>query len=128
MLDEIRNSLKQNPNLSEEIKENLFELTAIFEKSYPNIPLNNINERLKSLKIEKTSKFLQKNATKYNYQKNSILINQESLTEDKDIKYSLMLVILDMIKEENKNELLNGFMEGFADLIANTLVGYEGEL
>lgn len=128
MLDEIRNSLKQNPNLSEEIKENLFELTAIFEKSYPNIPLNNINERFKSLKIEKTSKFLQKNATKYNYQKNSILINQKGLTEEKDIRYSLMLVILDMIKQENKNELLDGFMEGYAALIATNLVGYEGEI
>ena len=49
-LEEIRLSLKNNPNLTDEIRNKLFELIIIFNKKLPEINLSKLNEKLKSVK------------------------------------------------------------------------------
>ncbi len=127
MLDTIRESLQLNQNLTEDFKSNLFELVAIFEKNYPNIPLDKLNDRLKTLNVKTVSKFLESKPTKYDYKTNTLLISKEKLKEVQDAKFLLMTNVLDMIAEENTNPLLEGFKEGYAELLANYLVGYEGD-
>ena len=46
-LEEIRISLKSNPNLTDDVKEKLFQLIVIFNKKMPNINLSRLNERVK---------------------------------------------------------------------------------
>ena len=58
-LNEIKNSLNSNPNLTD-IQDCLMELINLFNSKFPNVDLTNLNERLKTLKIIKGSKYLVK--------------------------------------------------------------------
>lgn len=129
MLDRVRESLQANSNLSEELKENLFELVAIFEKSYPNISLELLCDRLKTLKVTTISQFASKESIQYQINKNELVISKKSLEKEEDVRYLLMLGVLDMISliESPDNEILAGFRQGYAALLANNLVGNESE-
>lgn len=129
MLDKVRESLQANSHLSEELKENLFELIAIFEKSYPNISLDLLSERLKTLKVTSISQFATKESIQYQVNKNELVISRRALEQEEDARYLLMLGVLDMISliESPDNEILAGFRQGFAGLLANNLVGNERE-
>lgn len=129
MLDKVRESLQANSHLSEELKENLFELIAIFEKSYPNISLDLLSERLKTLKVTSISQFATKESIQYQVNKNELVISKRALEQEEDARYLLMLGVLDMISliESPDNEILAGFRQGFAGLLANNLVGNERE-
>ena len=72
-LNEIKNSLNSNPNLTD-IQDCLLELIYLFNSKFPNVNLNNLNERLKTLKIIKGSKYLVKNTANYNPISNELLI------------------------------------------------------
>ena len=45
-LEEIRNSLKSNPNLTDEIRNKLFELVVVFNKKMPEVNLSRLNEKV----------------------------------------------------------------------------------
>ena len=47
-LNEIKNSLNSNPNLTD-IRDCLMELIYLFNSKFPTINLSNLNERLKTL-------------------------------------------------------------------------------
>ena len=52
-LDVIKNALDTNEYLTEEMKDDLFELTVVFNKQFPEVALDKLSEKLKNLKIEK---------------------------------------------------------------------------
>ena len=74
-LNEIKNSLNSNPNLTIDIKDCLMELTYLFNSKFPNVKLENLNERLKTLNIIRGSKFLIKKSSYYNPVTNELLVN-----------------------------------------------------
>ena len=57
IMDNIKASLQENKNISKEVGDGIFELIVIFHNNFPTVNLENLNKRLKTLKIEKTSKF-----------------------------------------------------------------------
>lgn len=59
MIEQIEVSLQNNENLTDDLKGDLFELILVFQKQFPDIRLKNLNERLKTLRIEKANRFVQ---------------------------------------------------------------------
>lgn len=124
-LEDVKLSLQENQTLTEEVKENIFELVVIFQKQYPNIPLDLLVERLKSLKVESVSKFVSKKPLIYNDKTNTIQIHITSLSEASKVDHLFMVAILHMISLNDKDpkEILHVFRDGYANIIANNLVG-----
>ena len=124
-LDTIKNTLDTNTYLSQEMKDNIFELVVLFNKNFNQIALNNFNERLKTLKIEKISSFLSKRVSRYDIHKNTIYFNDKELKKDYDVRHILMLELINIISSNNefsgfnyedKFEALN---IGYTEMLAN---------
>ncbi len=135
MVDQIQMSLQENPNLNDDIRADLFELILIFQKRFPEVRLKNLNERLKTLKIERANKFVQRGVIQYLPQQNTLCFNLEELEKDHDGKHLMMFALLEMITANGSNtgfdidhkfEALN---LGYTEQLANYLVGNEsGEI
>lgn len=130
-LNEIKNSLNSNPNLTD-IQDCLMELIYLFNSKFPNINLNNLNERLKTLKIVKGSKYLVKNSSHYNPVSNELLINLSKL-DNNDCKHILMRELLNIITAKdnytgfNKDNSYEALNIGYTERLTNFLVGNETE-
>ena len=128
-LNEIKNSLNSNPNLID-IQDCLMELIYLFNSKFPAINLSNLNERLKTLKIIKGSKYLVKNSSHYNPVTNELLINLSKIN-DNDCKHILMRELLNIItaKENftgfNKDNAYEALNIGYTERLTNFLVGNE---
>ena len=106
---------------------------ALISLSSTIIPPSNLNERLKTLKIEKISSFLSKRVSRYDIHKNTIYFNDKELKKDYDVRHILMLELINIISSNNefsgfnyedKFEALN---IGYTEMLANYLVGNDGE-
>ena len=95
-LDNIKESLNSNQFLTNDIKQNLMELIMIFNSKFPNINLSNLNERIKTLKVLKGSKFLINGTSNYNPISNEILISLTKV-DSADCKHVLMRELLNVI-------------------------------
>lgn len=133
-LDNIKESLDNNVNLTDDIRDNLYSLIYIFVKNYPDIDLTNLNNNLKTLTIEKSNKFINKRVSKYNPFTNILEFNIEKINEGYDIKHVMMHELLNIITNngkqtgfnfENKFEALN---VGYTEILTNNLVGNESDI
>ena len=132
-LDMIKETISNNEYLSIEMKDNLFELVVVFNKEFPDITLDKLNEKLKNLKIEKINSFLTNKVSKYDFKKNTIYFNEKELMKAYDVRHLLMLEMLNLISladdysgfnYEGKFEALH---IGYTEILANYLVGNNGE-
>ena len=80
-LEEIKVALDSNSNLTDEIRDHFYSLICLFHEKYPNIDLTNLCNLLKTLKIEKSSKFVNKRVSKYNHLTNTLELNVEKINE-----------------------------------------------
>lgn len=132
-LQEIQASLNSNPSLANDTKENILELIEIFHRAYPNVSLANLKERLKTLKIEKGSRFLIKAASTYNPIDNVILLDASKLSSQMDGKHVLMRELLHVITAKdnytgfNQGNAYEALNLGYTEILANFLVGNEAE-
>ena len=131
MLSRIKESLNSNLYLTDDIKENIYELVEVFNNQFNDVDLTNLEEKLKTLQIEKGSKFLVRGLSKYNPIENKIYITLSQLDNDTDCKHILMRELLNVItskdnftgfNNDNKYEALN---IGYTEMLANLLVGNE---
>jgi len=125
----IKESLESNTNLTNEVKENIAELVEIFEKNFPEINLDNLAQRLKTLIIKRESKYLVKIPCEYNSFKNELLVNKGKF-EGCEAKHNLMHSLLQMItaKEnyygfDNEDNTLIALNKGYTEVLTNYLVG-----
>lgn len=132
-LDNIKNVLESNNNITREIKDNLFELIVIFNNKFPEIDLGNLESHVKTLKIKKSSKFFNNDISMYDYRNNILYFNQARMSDDYDFRHILMFELLNIISSnkfqtgfnsEGKFEALN---IGYTEILANYLVGNNGE-
>ena len=135
MMEEIKNSLSSNTFLTEDIKEDISELIIIFIDKFPDVDLTNLNERLKTLKVNNGSKFVMRAASKYYPENNEIMISKKSITDnDMDCKHILMRELLNVISAKdnftgfNKNSMFEAFNVGYTEMLATFLVGSEYDL
>ena len=131
-LEEIRISLKSNPNLTDEIRNKLFELVIVFNKKMPDINLSRLNEKLKTVKIGKLSKFERKGTYYYDLFKNEILFSK-ALESNYDIDHLLTKAILQMSTSTetftgfNSDDRLRALNLAYTEILANYIVGNEGD-
>lgn len=131
MLGRIKKSLNSNLYLTDDIKENLYELTEIFNNQFPEVDLTNLEEKLKTLQIEKGSKFIVRGLSQYNPIENKIMITLSQLDNDTDCKHILMRELLNVITSKdnftgfNNDNKYNALNIGYTEILANLLVGNE---
>lgn len=125
----IRESLQSNKNITEDVKNSLFQLVEIFVKNFPDVDLTNLNNRLKTLSIKRESKYLIKIPCKYIPFKNEILINKGCL-EECDATHWMMHTLLHIITAKdnysgfnNADNALIALNEGYTEVLTNFLVG-----
>ena len=131
-LDDIKASLQINPNLNDEIRAKLFGLVTIFHKKLPEVNLSKLNEKLKTVKISRMSKFERKGVYYYDIFKNEILFTT-NLKDNYDIDHLLMKCILEMSTATNSftgfnsDERLRGLNLAYTEILSNYIVGNEGD-
>ena len=131
-LEEIRISLKSNPNLTDEIRNKLFELIVIFNKKMPDINLSRLNEKLKTVKLGKLGKFERKGTYYYDVFKNEILFSKD-IEGNYDINHLLTKAILQMSTSTdtftgfNSDDRLRALNLAYTEILANYIVGNEGD-
>ncbi|MBR3897698.1 MAG: hypothetical protein IKJ43_00265 [Bacilli bacterium] len=129
MVQEIKVILDENQNITEDVKDNLLELITTFNDTFSDVNLDNLKERLKSLKIKRESMYLTKLPCEYKPFNNEILVNVGRF-EQCDARHWLMHALLGIItakenyygfnNSDNKFVALN---EGYTEIITNNLVG-----
>ena len=120
-IESLRNSIKSNPNLSEEFKCNLGTLTDTMVTVFPNYDYSNYEEVLSSLnvKINDTTD----GYARYNSETKTIEFNTSKIFEDRiDLQYLFLdnLVRIGSGVNEVKPEL-DGFITGLTEVIASTM-------
>ena len=131
-LEEIRISLKSNPNLTDEIRNKLFELVIVFNKKMPDINLSRLNEKLKTVKLGKLGKFERKGTYYYDVFKNEILFSKD-IEGNYDINHLLTKAILQMSTSTdtftgfNSDDRLRALNLAYTEILANYIVGNEGD-
>lgn len=134
MLDQIKDSLNQNPDLTDEVRQNIFELAVIFNQHFPEIRLKTLNDRLKKVKITRISRFVQNEVVAYNPLDNTITFNLGELNKNHDINHLLMYVLLQMITANgcntgfDQNKQYEALNLGYTEILANFLVGNESDI
>lgn len=132
-LDNIKNVLESNDDITQGIKENLFELIVIFNNKFPEVNLDNLASHLHTLKIKSSGKFFTKDVSMYDCKNNVLYFNKYSMSEEYDFKHVLMFELLNIISSnhtytgfnvDGKFEALN---IGYTEILANYLVGNSGE-
>lgn len=131
-LEEIKASLKNNPNLNDEIRNKLFELTIVFHKKLPNISLSKLNQKFKTVNIGRTSKFERRGTYFYDIFKNEVLFSS-NIRGNYDIDNLFMKSILQMATSTNSftgfnsDERLRALNLAYTEILANYIVGNEGD-
>lgn len=132
-IEEIKSSLNSNPYLTTEIKDCLMELIEIFKNKFPEISLDNLNERLKTLKMIRGSKFLINGTSRYNPVDNELFISLINIDNDIDCKHILMRELLNIITSKdnytgfNQDNIFEALNIGYTEILSNYLVGNDGE-
>ena len=133
-LEDVKNSLEANPNLTDEIRILIYALIDIFNKKYPNINLTNLVNHLKTLRIEKSNKFLNKRVSSYDYKNNVLEFNVDRINEGFDMKHIMMGELLNIITNNgemtgfNKYNNYRALNAGYTEILANNLVGNESDI
>ena len=131
-LEEIRNSLKSNPNLTDEIRNKLFELVVVFNKKMPEVNLSKLNDKLKTVKLGRMSKFERKGVYYYNVLTNEILLSKE-IQSNYDIDHIFVKAILQMSASTttftgfNSDSRLRALNLAYTEILANYIIGNEGD-
>lgn len=125
-------SIEENENLSDNLKDNFRQLITIFHKTFSEVDLSNFNERIKRLKIKKGNKYITKEACEYNPKENVLYLNEKKLSES-DAKHELMFAVLTIITAKDNfygfdtDGKLKALNIGITEMITNFLVGNDGE-
>lgn len=133
MIEQVIATLEQNQNIDNAVKENMKELILLFNKIYPQISLANLDRILRTLKIEKSNKFMNRRVFKYNICSNILEFNTEEMEKGFDMKHVMMSALISLIacdgekigfNAENRYEALQA---AYIEMLTNMLVGNEGD-
>ncbi|MCI8778468.1 MAG: hypothetical protein HFI87_04905 [Bacilli bacterium] len=134
IMNQIKEALDNNNNISNSVKDNLLTLINIFHQTFPNVELENLKNRLQSLVIESGSKYVYKEVSDYNPTSNKLTLNMSELEKNHDIKHVLMYQLLNIITAKNnyfgfsKDHKLIALNIGYTEILTNNLVGNDSEI
>lgn len=133
-LEDVKGALDSNTSLNDEIRDNIYSLVYIFHEKYPNISLNNLVNNLKTLKIIKSNKFINKRISKYNNKTNILEFNIDEINRGYDMQHVMMYSLLEIITNNgiqvgfNKNNQFIALHAGYTEILANNLVGNDSDI
>ena len=133
-LEDVKKSLDSNLNLTDELRDSIYSLVSIFNSKFSEVPLDNLVHHLKTLKIEKSSKFINKKVSKYNHITNTIEFNVDKINEGYDMKHILMFELLNVITNNgqmtgfNQNDKFRALNAGYTEILTNYLIGNDGDV
>ena len=133
MLENVMKAIDDNTTLTDDIKENIKELVIIFNNIFSNVDLRNLEERLRTLKIESSSKFLSKKVFNYTPMTNVLSINLDELNKGYDVKHIMMSALLTIMTSHDntygfdRNNKFISFNTGYTEILSNFVVGNESE-
>lgn len=133
-LEDTYTAIDSNNTIDSEVKENIKELITVFNKTYPNIDLSNFAKRIKTLKIEKSNKFINKRVVKYNFATNVLEFNTDEINKGYDMKHILMHGLLNIISSNdqqsgfNLNDKFVALNEGYTEILTNNIIGNDGDI
>ena len=135
IMNEIKVALEQNPELTQAVRGNIYELALIFHEKLPEVDLTNFTRKIESIKIIKLSKFIKPGAVSmYDCKTNVIYLNSSEMNKGYDMRHVLMFELINVaasngeftgFNEDDKYIVLN---LGYTEILANYLVGNEGEV
>lgn len=132
-LDDIKVALGQNNNITQEIKDTIFELVVIFNHSFPTVRLDGLKARLSTLKIERSSRFISDDVSRYDFKNNILYLNIYQMKKKYDMRHIFMFEILNMITCNGECvgfatvDTFKALNRGYTEIMANYLVGNDGE-
>lgn len=132
VLEEIKVSLKNNPNLNDDIRNKFIELITVFNKKMPDVNLNKLNEKLKTVKLGKIGKFERRGTYYYDVFKNEILFSN-NLESNYDIDHLFAKATLEMSTSTNtftgfnSDDRLRALNLAYTEILANYIIGNEGD-
>ncbi len=133
MLENVFKAVDENPAIEEGLKQNIKELVTVFNGIFSSIPLDNLEQRLKTLRIEKSNRLVSKRIYKYLPKENVLTFDLKQIEAGYDIKHVLMSSLLCIITAhddtygfdiDNRLVTLN---VGYTEILSNFLVGNETE-
>ena len=131
-LEDIKVSLSSNVNLPQPVKQKIYELVVTLNNKLPEVNLNKLNEKLKTVKIGKISKYERKGTYNYNVFKNEILFSN-NLEGNYDIDHLLMKALLEMSTSTgtytgfHSDDRLRALNLAYTEILANYIIGNEGD-
>lgn len=128
----IKESLKENQYMSNEMKNDLLSLIAKLPMcGYESEKLwEQLSEKLKTLKVTINSPYVQEEAIMYSLGDNALTVNMKKLPEIENVAYYEMKALLNMatINDKDQNQDLRAFREGYIEMMASNMVGNGMEL
>lgn len=120
-IESLRNSIKSNPNLSEEFKCNLGTLTDTMVTVFPEYDYSNYESVLSTLSIKNDSSL--DSYSSYNKEENVLSLNTSKVFEDRiDLQHLFLNNLIKMGSGMNNvNPELNGFVIGLTEVISSTM-------
>lgn len=118
-MEELRKRIKENQNISDELKCNIATLTDALTTVFPDYDYSNLGDILSTLVILKNDKLDDYSA--YNKDSNELSINTRKVFEDRiDLQHLFMQKMLSISthKEEKSNQM-NGFFKGMTESITS---------
>lgn len=133
MLEEIKNSINNNPYLQKDIKVVLFRMIVTFNNKFPNIKLDKFNELVKTVKVGRISKYESRGAFTYDVNTNEILFSPTKIQDDYNLDNFFMQAVLCMITASEKDhrkftgfdseENLSTLNKAYTEILADYLIG-----
>lgn len=130
--EELKQSLISNPNLTNDVKNKLLELTINLNKKIPEVNLAKLIDRFKTVSIGKIGKFERKGTYYYDVFKNEILLSKD-IEFNYDIDHIFTKAILEMSTSTptftgfNSDDRLRALNLAYTEILANYVVGNEGD-
>lgn len=134
MLDRVLKAVDENKGMNVGFKENIKELITKFSSIFPQVSLENLENRIKSVKIEKTHKLVSQRPYEYNAVENVLRFSADALRNEYNAKHLLMSGLLCMMTAydntygfANEKNQLESFNVGYTEILSNFLAGNAGE-
>jgi hypothetical protein len=140
MLESLWKAIDENNQLEAGFKENIKELLTIFNEKIPeitsgnfSISLKNLEERLKTLQVEKINRLVSRKVYDYSVVRNILSFSSDKI-EKYDVKHVLMCALLTIMTSHDntygfdKDNRLISLNVGYTEILANYLVGNEEEM
>ena len=128
----IRISLANNTNLTDDLRNKIYNLVTILNKKIPEVNLSRLNQKLGTVQIKKMGILERKGVYTYDVRKNIIYFSKK-LEGNYDIDHLLMKAILEMTTSTNtftgfnSDERLYALNLAYTEILANYIIGNEGE-